>query len=174
MSAAIIAALAALLGLTIGRLWDVKAEHTRWRRDQRIKSYENLASDFYRLREAMRRVSRVGPEGEQFDDLVQDCRDVGMDWNRGLISVWLHGSERVAETARQLDDAVNELFTLVRQRQLSAAEWRVERQRSEHCLESFIEAVRRDLLLPSLPVRRHWRPPELADDRPDAVTGSSS
>jgi hypothetical protein len=173
VSAAVIAALAALLGLMLGRLWDVRAEHTRWRRDQRVNSYQILASEFYRLREGMRRVSRVGPEDEQFSILVDNCRDVGTDWNESLISVWLHGSERVVGAARHLDDAVNELFTLVRERQLSPAEWRIEREPSQQCLEAFIEAVRRDLQLQSLPFYRHWRPPELAGHQRDIVTDSS-
>ncbi len=88
-----------------------------------------------------------------------------MDWNKSLISVWLHGSEQVATTARNLDDAVNELFGLVRKRQLSPADWRLEREPAQRCLEAFIETVRQDLALPSLPVRRHWRPPELANDK---------
>ena len=163
MLTAIIAALAALLGVTLGRLWDIRSEHTRWRRDQRLNSYQNLASDFYRLREAMRRVSSVGREEEQYSILVENCRDIGVDWNKSLISVWLHGSEQVASTARSLD--VNELFGLVRKRQLSPADWRLEREPAQRCLEAFIEAVRQDLSLPSLLVRRHWRPPKLTDEQ---------
>ena len=174
MSAAIIAALAGLLGLAVGRLWDVRAEGTRWRRDQRINSYQNLASDFYRLREAMRRVSFVSREDEQFGPLVEKCRDIGTIWNGSLIGVWLYGSKQVADAARSLDDAVNELFGLVRERQLSPSEWRLAREPSQQCLEAFIETVRRDMSLPSLPVRRHWRPPELANDQQESAAEASS
>lgn len=172
MSAAIIAALAALLGLTLGRLWDIKSEHTRWRRDQRVSSYQSLASDFYRLREAMRRVSFVGPGDEEFSALVDKCREIGTDWNRSLVGVWLNGSEQVASAARHMDDAVNQLFMLVRERKLSPSDWRVGREPAQKSLEAFIEAVRQDLSLPSLSIRRHWRPPELADDQRDTAIDS--
>jgi hypothetical protein len=138
-----------------------------------MSSYHDLASEFYRLREAMRRVSYVSREDEQFSILVERCRDIGTDWNKSLISVWLHGSEPAVGAARRLDDAVNELFTLVRQRQLSPADWRIEREPSQQCLEIFIETVRQDLSLPSLPFQRHWRPPELDSNRPGRITDSS-
>src|SRR5438105_2945183 len=84
-----------------------------------LKVIRTLASDFYRLREAMRRVSLVNQEDGQFELLVEKCRDVGTAWNGSLVGVWLYGSKQVADAARHLDDAVNELFGLVRERQLS-------------------------------------------------------
>jgi hypothetical protein len=177
LSAAAIAGLAALLGLVLGRFWDSRVERKRWHRDQRVQSYQGVATEFYRLREAMRRVSRVGPDSELFSSLVDQCRDVGTAWNRELIAVWLHGSEPVVREARNLDDAANELFALVRERQLSSTEWRAEREPAQRCLEAFANAVRRDLSLAPLPIRRHWRPPGIPAHsneglRGDGVDGS--
>lgn len=68
-------------------------------------------------------------------------------------------SRRVAEVARPLDDAMNDLLVLARQRQLLPREWQIDRDPAQRRLEAFVDAVRRDLSLPPLQVRRHWLPP---------------
>jgi hypothetical protein len=40
------AAVAAILGIAVGRLWDSRAESARWHRDQTIASYQRLAEAF--------------------------------------------------------------------------------------------------------------------------------
>lgn len=41
-----LAAVTAILGIAVGRLWDSRAESARWRRDQKIASYQQLAEAF--------------------------------------------------------------------------------------------------------------------------------
>ena len=61
MESAVIASLAALLGLVVGRYWDSHAEARRWQRDQRIRIYEQLAGAYYASREADRSVALLEP-----------------------------------------------------------------------------------------------------------------
>jgi hypothetical protein len=40
MMSAVIAALAGVLGLAIGRFWDRRSESDRWHRDKRVRCYD--------------------------------------------------------------------------------------------------------------------------------------
>lgn len=44
METAVLAALAGLVGIVLGRVWDFRLEVVRWRRDQRVRVYEALAA----------------------------------------------------------------------------------------------------------------------------------
>jgi hypothetical protein len=57
MEATIVAGLAALVGLIVGRFWDSRSEARRWRRDQRVRTYEEFAAAYYRSREGFRRLA---------------------------------------------------------------------------------------------------------------------
>src|SRR5215469_1009142 len=50
MDPVLLAALAGLAGIAIGRFWDARSEATRWRRDQRIRVYERLITAYYQVR----------------------------------------------------------------------------------------------------------------------------
>jgi hypothetical protein len=41
METAVVAALAGLFSIVIGRVWDLRLEAVRWQRDQRIRVYED-------------------------------------------------------------------------------------------------------------------------------------
>ena len=46
VSTALLAALAGIIGIMLGRLWDARSESSRWRRDQKTASYQRLAEAF--------------------------------------------------------------------------------------------------------------------------------
>jgi hypothetical protein len=165
MESALIAGLAGLLGLALGRLWDRRSESNRWRRDQRVHSYENLAYTYYRLRDQCRQLSAKVPGTEESDRAVDRVLDTGVEWQRDVVAVWFHGSEPVTEAVKELDDQANELFLSARDKQFTWDEWRVRRVVAEQALEQFILAIRREFALPEFPVKLRWRR-EKNEDRP--------
>jgi hypothetical protein len=63
MEAVVLAAVAGVIGLPVGRFWDTKSESARWRRDQRVVAYEKVIKGYYEAREAIRQVAMaVEPE----------------------------------------------------------------------------------------------------------------
>jgi nucleotide-binding universal stress UspA family protein len=167
MVSAIVAATAGVLGLMLGRYWDNHSETRRWRRDQRIRIYEQFASAYYASREAYRSVALLAPGTPQAEDAASRALDLGIDFNRTLIALWLHGSANVALSAHELDIEVNKLFMIARSRQFSWEAWRVERGPAERALERFTESVRAELGLPG--VRVAVRIDELPTPTPPAA-----
>ena len=152
MEIALIASLAGIIGLVIGNLWDSRSEAARWQRDQRIRTYEQIGYTYYALREAFRVVAVSTPGTLQTDEAISRALDLGGEFNRAIFAVWLHGSEPVANTVRELNSRVNELFLASRAKQSSWEEWRVIRGPGEVALERFVEAVRSELSLPQISV----------------------
>lgn len=150
---ALIAALAGVLGLLVGRFWDVRAENVRWRRDQRIRSYESLAGAYYSIREALRRLAAQEPGTPENETEISRTLEVAVEWNRQLLSVWLHGTEPVTRSLRRLDRSVDELFRESAGARIGWEEFRRRRANADESLDRFIEAVRNDLALPDLAVR---------------------
>jgi hypothetical protein len=148
----VIAGLAGLAGLILGRLWDIRSEATRWRRDQRIRSYEQLAGAYYAVREGCRDLAMLEPESDAARAAAARVLDMGIDWNKTVVAVWLHSSPRVAAALRELDYQVDDLFLLARSRRFTWDEWRKERQPAEKQLEILVETIRRELSLPRLTV----------------------
>jgi hypothetical protein len=58
-TAALIGAAGVLLGLAVGRVWDVRSELRKWRRDQKIQAYQRLAEAFFVMRENLRAVAEA-------------------------------------------------------------------------------------------------------------------
>lgn len=56
-----------LLGLVLGRFWDRISESATWRRDMRVRCYEELAATYYQLREAIRVLSAIEPATAESD-----------------------------------------------------------------------------------------------------------
>ena len=156
MESALIAGLAGLLGLALGRLWDRRSESNRWSRDQRVRSYENLAYAYYRLRDQCRQLSATVPGTEESERAADRVLDTGVEWQRDVVAVWFHGSEAVTDAVKELDDQVNELFLSARARQFTWDEWRLRREVAEQALEQFILAIRREFALPDFPVKLRW------------------
>jgi len=152
MEAAVIGALAAIFGLALGRFWDARSELKRWRRDQRIRVYEQFASVHYEVREAMRVLALTEPGTSEADVAEHRVRALGADWNRAMVAVWLHGSEPVTGAIHNLDQELYRLLEVVRSRRLSWEEFRDQRAAVSGSLEAYVEAVREELKRPRLTV----------------------
>ncbi|GAA0953523.1 hypothetical protein [Virgisporangium aurantiacum] len=155
MDAAIVAGLAALLGLAVGRFWDTHTEARRWRRDQRIRIYEQFAGAYYTSREAYRAVAVHQPGSVEEDAAASAALDLGAAFNRTVVAVWLHSSTPVAAAVHDLDVEVNKLFLAARSRRFTWPQWRDARRPAERAMERFTEAVRAELGLPRVPVTIH-------------------
>jgi hypothetical protein len=62
METAVVAALAGLFGIVLGRVWDLRLEAVRWRRDQRVHVYEDLATTYYAAREPLWVLAMTEPD----------------------------------------------------------------------------------------------------------------
>ncbi|WP_026422132.1 hypothetical protein [Actinokineospora inagensis] len=158
MQQAIIAALAALLGLVVGRFWDTRSEAGRWQRDQRIRIYEQFIGAYYASREAYRTLALTEVDTPEADEAFAKALDLAVDFNRSVVAVWFHGTPDVATAVYQVDLKVNELAVLARQRKYSWEDWRTTRGGAEHAAEHFTQSVRRELGLPETPVTLCYPP----------------
>lgn len=152
MSAALMAALAATAGIVIGRLWDVRSEAARWRRDQTAASYQRLVDVFRRTLEGIRTVALADPASDSFGEYVDRVR-ADSSWDDAYSAVWLHGSPAVIEVATSLDLAVTELFYQAQDQRHRVEDWYRIRIPARQAFEEFIEAVRADLGRPTVHVR---------------------
>jgi hypothetical protein len=152
---AILAAVAGVLGLVLGRYWDSHAEARRWRRDQRVRIYEQFATAYYISREAYRSVAVLAPGTPDAEVAASTALGLGVDFNRTLIALWLHGSANAAVAAHELDIEMNKLFITAGSRQFTWDAWRAERSPAERALERFTETVRAELGLPRVNVDVH-------------------
>ena len=157
MLTAMIAA-AGIAGLVIGRWWDTRSESARWRRDRRICSYEDVAAEFYRLREAVRLLAMLDPATPDFDAQRSHVEEVYARWNRILSALWLHGSEGVAAAAIKIDHEFNELLNEATSTTVDWTVWPQLREPLYASFDDYVDAVRRELSLPRLrscgPARR--------------------
>jgi hypothetical protein len=147
---ALIAAVAGIGGLVIGRWWDTRSESTRWRRDRRIRSYEDVAAEFYRLREAVRLLAMLDSATPDLEAQRSRVEETYAQWNRTLSALWLHGSEDVAVAAIKIDHQFNALLSEALR---TTADWTSGPQLREPLYASFddyVDAVRRELALPRL------------------------
>ena len=153
MEAALIAAGAGVLGLLLGRFWDRLSESATWRRDTRVRCYEQLAGTYYEAREAIRVLSQLEPGTVESDLAVDHVLDLGTKWERDVVAVWLHGSESVSAAVKELDNRLTELFLIAKNARLTWEEWRSRRAEPEAALEALISAVRREFRLPEFPIQ---------------------
>jgi hypothetical protein len=153
VEAAFIAAGAGLLGLLLGRFWDRISESATWRRDARVRCYEELAGTYYEVREAIRILSRLEPGTAESDLAVDHVLELGTKWEKNVVAVLLHGSESVSAAVKELDNRITELFLEARSAKLTWEEWRIQRAEPEAALEGLISAVRREFHLPEFPIQ---------------------
>lgn len=154
MEAAVLAGLAGLIGIVIGRLWDTRSESARWRRDRRVQSYQDVAAEFYRLRETIRVLGELQPQAPEFDQQRRHAAEVSADRNRSLSALWLQGSESAATAALKLDHA---LVVLLRRAITEVIDWQAwpeAREPVQRAFDDFVDAVRADLALPALAALR--------------------
>ncbi|MFD1536967.1 hypothetical protein [Nonomuraea guangzhouensis] len=147
MSTAVIAAIAGVLGIIIGRLWDARSESARWRRDQKVASYQRFAEEFQSVYESIRSVALAGPETDAFRRAVEEARR-DRAWDCALTGVWLHGSPAVVAAANSLDKSITKLFYDAQERVFLVEDWSRERLHSQQAFRRFVDAVREELSLP--------------------------
>ena len=152
MESTLIAGLAGILGLLLGRFWDSRSEAVRWRRDQLIRTYEWIGRAYYVLREANRRLALLDPETPEADEAASRVLDLGGELNSAIVAVWVHGSTPVATAVRELNQETIRIFIAARAQRFSWEEWRTTRGPADDALDRFVEAVRRELSLPPLQV----------------------
>jgi hypothetical protein len=158
VGATLIAAGAGLLGLLLGRFWDRISEPTTWRRDTRMRCYEELAGTYYRAREAIRVLSTLEPGSAESDLAVDQVLELGAKWERDVVAVWLHGSESASTAVKELDNRITELFLQARSAQLTWEEGRSRRAAPEAGLEALISTIRREFRLPEFPIQLRLDP----------------
>jgi hypothetical protein len=154
VSAVLAAALAGLAGVAIGRLWDARSEAARWRRDNKVQTYQAMAAEFYNYREVIREVSVSERDPSGFSEQVERLWRSHAVWNQRLSAVWLHGSEKAAVAAYELDHALAEVGEWVIDHPVPEGEWPGRKEPVEKRFDDYIDAVRRDLSLPALGIRR--------------------
>jgi hypothetical protein len=158
VEAALIAAATGLLGLLLGRFWDRISESATWRRDTRVRCYEEMAGTYYQLREAIRVLSALEPATAESDLAVDRVLELGAKWESDVVAVWLHGSQSVTTAVKELDNRITELFLEARSARLTWEEWRDRRAEAEAALEEVISAIRRDFRLPEFPIQLRLDP----------------
>ncbi|MFC4063609.1 hypothetical protein [Actinoplanes subglobosus] len=162
MQPALYAAIAGLLGVMVGRYWDTRSETSRWKRDQRIRIYEQFAGSYYQLREAIRQLALLPSSGTEAETAASNALDRGAEFNQAIIAVWLHGSAPVIASAHQVEGAINALYVTARAGKLSWDEWVVRRRAAQHALHEFTQAVRAELGLPPVPITMFEVPVEVS------------
>lgn len=165
MVSGVLAAIAAVLGIAIGRFWDTRSEDRRYTRDKRIECYERQAALFFKMREAIRAIGTCEPESTESTDALCAALEVGSEWNGALASVWLHSSAEVTQSLSDVDLGLNAALLKAVDGKYSWDEWRVERQPVEEVMERFLASVRTELRRPELPVRLRTFSLESLQDR---------
>jgi hypothetical protein len=149
--AALIGASGVLLGLVVGRFWDVRSELRKWRRDQKIQAYQRLAEAFFAMRENLRATAEAEPETSDTEEKKKRVTQCGVEWNASIIATWIFGSTAVLQRAIELDGEIDRLFALALEKRHSFHDWHRAREPAQRYLESFIEEVRMELSLPPGP-----------------------
>jgi hypothetical protein len=175
METAVLAALAGLFGIVLGRVWDLRLEAVRWRRDQRVRVYEDLAATYYAAREPLLVLAMAEPGTPEADAAAIRALAIAAEWNRGVVATWFHGSSLVTATLQQFDQQLSRLFDKARACRLTWEEFADEHRATEESLEAFIEAVRQELKHPPLKVsvRIPRLRPLLSDGRTEPQAGAS-
>lgn len=152
MVSALIAATAGVVGLVIGRFWDYQSESLRWRRDQRVQSYQRLLEQFHVFHEAARAVALLEPCTAESDCAISEARITGIGFDNAMTAVWLHGSDRIVEAARLLDDELTKLWDTSQVQLLTPLDWINARSPVQRSVENVISLIRAELGLPGLDI----------------------
>lgn len=160
MEAAVLAALAGLVGIVLGRVWDFRLEVVRWRRDQRVRVYEDLAATYYAAREPLLSMAMAKPGTPEADAAAIRALSIAAEWNRGMVATWLHGSPPVTAALEEFDNHLSRVFNKARSCHLTWEQFAEEHRATENSFEVFIAAVRQELKNPPLGVGIRLRHPK--------------
>ena len=152
MLSALIAATAGIAGLAIGRFWDYRSESLRWRRDQRVESYKRLLEQFHVFYEAARAVALLEPRTAESERAISDACITGIGFDHGMTAVWLHGSGRIVEAARLLDDELTKLWDTSQVQLLTPLDWNNAVSPVHRSVENVISLIRAELGSPGLDI----------------------
>jgi hypothetical protein len=152
MASALIAAIAGIVGLAIGRFWDYRSESLRWRRDQRVQSYQKLIEQFHVFYEAVRTVALLEPRTAESERVISEARITGIGFDHGMTAVWLHGSGRIVEAARLLDDELTKLWDKSQAQLFTPLDWINATSPVQSSAENVISLIRAELGLPGLDI----------------------
>ncbi len=131
METVVLTALAGLFGIVLGRVWDLRLEAVRWRRDQRVRVYEDLAATYYAAREPLLGLAMAEPGTPEADAAAVRALAIAAEWNRGVVATWLHGSSRVTAALQKFDHQLSRLFDKARASRLTWEEFADEHQATE-------------------------------------------
>ncbi|MEV6362247.1 hypothetical protein [Nocardia asteroides] len=145
MTAALLAACAAVLGIVIGRLWDHRSETTRWRRDKRADSYLQLAAAF---RTSYDTIAQIALSDTSAEHIVATDNHV---WHNALSSVWIYGSPEAAVAAAHLDRTLTQLYEDSTSRRHCTSDWVTARVPARRAFEIFLAAVRAEVSHQAVP-----------------------
>jgi hypothetical protein len=148
---ALFAALAGILGIILGRLWDARSEAGRWHRDQKTESYQHLAEAFISLYEEIRSIALAEPNTNKSSSAIDQYRLDNKTWANALFGVWLHGSASVAAAASLVDLAAKDLFYAAQARLFSLEDWNQARISAAEAFERYMAIAREDLDLSPVP-----------------------
>jgi hypothetical protein len=119
-----------------------------------VRSYEDVAAEFYRLREAVRLLAMLDSATPDFDVQRSRVEEAYAQWNRILSALWLYGSEDVAVAAIKIDHEFNELLGEATRITVDWTLWPQLREPLYTSFDDYVDAVRRELALPRLTALR--------------------
>ncbi len=164
-TAALIGTAGVLLGLVVGRFWDVRSELRKWHRDQKIQAYQRLAEAFFTMRENLRATAEAEPETSDAEEKKERVTQCGVERNASIITTWIFGSTAVLQRVIELDGEIDRLFAFALEKRHSFPDWHRAREPAQRYLEQFIEEVRKELSLPPGPYVRFDLPSALRRPR---------
>ncbi|MGW4247137.1 hypothetical protein [Nocardia sp. NPDC004722] len=139
MVTTLVAGLAGVLGVAVGKFWDTRSESTRWRRNERTASYRQLIDAFLEFRLAITH-RRHG------DAPDHDWTSQRHAWVRSLAALWLYGSDSAVSAGKQLDIALTDLVASAQ----STGPWNDASQATRDAFDQFVQVVRTEFRLPDL------------------------
>ncbi|MGW4247138.1 hypothetical protein [Nocardia sp. NPDC004722] len=143
------AAVAGLLGIAVGRLWDSRTESSRWRRDQKTASYQRVAEQFRITYETLRAIALADPQDSTTAEMVREARISSFQpWDSACTAVWLHGGTEVVTATSELDCALTKLAADAQKNTFTVTDWDIARAPAREAFEHFIRTARRELDLP--------------------------
>ncbi|MFE3194538.1 hypothetical protein ACFXHA_36420 [Nocardia sp. NPDC059240] len=157
MTTAVFAAVAGVLGVIAGRLWDTRSEVARWKRDKKVLSYGGLIERYDAVLWAIWGIAAKNIDDPVTSLIEQQPIDTNSSqawtsWTTALGVVWLHGSPDVVSAATNVDRAMAGLYNAALTKKITTAEQWIELRRPTHvAFETFLEAARRELRLPLVP-----------------------
>ncbi|MGW4352558.1 hypothetical protein ACWELJ_10755 [Nocardia sp. NPDC004582] len=152
MGTAAIAAVAALLGVALGRLWDTRAEATRWRRDQTMAAYQTLSEAFRASYDDIQTIAFTDPTDPDYAITVRTVLTTGNHrWHDAATAVWIYGAPATIAAAAALGRELTSLYTDAVKTKFTTEQWAVARVPARRAFETYLGAVRQALHLTPVP-----------------------